>query len=61
MSSSLQLKQLILRFGYKEICNDMKWLLEIDEEIKRQYYKERIKTLKAEIIEIENLYKYENK
>jgi hypothetical protein len=41
MSSSLQVKYLIKRYGFYEITNDIKWLKKTDTEVKEIYKKEK--------------------
>ncbi len=41
MSSSVQVKYLIMMYGFHEISNDLRWLKKTDTEVKEIYKKEK--------------------
>ena len=55
MSSSTQLKKLIVRYGFNEIKNDMEWLLENNTEVKEIHKKEKERVIKLLKERLENV------
>jgi hypothetical protein len=53
ISSSQQIKNLIIRYGYNEILNDIDWLSRSDKRVKVEIWKDKIfenKPLKIELV-----------